>query len=54
MTTKYTQDVPLTQSFRLFELDDHFEKSSMTRGPEQAANTAFTLAKSAKTRGLYI
>jgi hypothetical protein len=31
------QNIPLTHSFKLFELEDHLEKASMTRGLEQTA-----------------
>jgi len=48
------QHIPLTHSFRLLRLDDHFEKSSMTRGPEQAARAAFVPTKSAKNFGICI
>jgi hypothetical protein len=44
---RYDQNIPLTHSSKLFELDDHLENSSMTRGPEQAANAVFTLTNSA-------
>jgi hypothetical protein len=41
------QNIPLTQSFKMFELEDHLEKLSMTRGPEQAAYAVCTPTKSA-------